>query len=103
MGAQDFTQTATGKTAKEAFSAAVNDAAYEEGHGGYTGSCAEKHEFRMIIRKPGMTIGEQIAELSRWDGTDDPMPFPYEDKWGPAGCLAHDDGETFTFFGNASS
>ena len=55
MGAQDFTATAKGKTAKEAFSVAVEDAAYENGHGGYTGTIAEKRSFKIETPPAGMS------------------------------------------------
>jgi len=42
MGAADFTTIALGKTANEAFSAAIEDALYDYGHAGYTGTIAEK-------------------------------------------------------------
>ena len=45
MGATNFETIATGKTAREAFLNAVNDAYYWSGHGGYTGTIAEKPGF----------------------------------------------------------
>jgi hypothetical protein len=48
MGASEFITTATGRTAEEAFRAAREDALYEYGHRGYTGSVAEKSHFVMI-------------------------------------------------------
>jgi len=42
MGAEDFSIGALGKTAEDAFSRAIEDARYEHGHGGYTGTIAEK-------------------------------------------------------------
>lgn len=42
MGAADFSTIALGKSAADAFNAAVSEAQYEYGHGGYTGSIAEK-------------------------------------------------------------
>jgi hypothetical protein len=50
MGACDFYEVAQGKTAREAFQRAVEDAQYESGHGGYTGTIAEKggDGFKMI-------------------------------------------------------
>jgi len=43
MGACDFYQYGKGKTLREAFDRAVTDAQWEHGHGGYTGTIAEKH------------------------------------------------------------
>ena len=48
MGAMGFITTAKGRTAKEAFRAAVEDARHWNGHGGYTGTVAEKSDFIMI-------------------------------------------------------
>jgi hypothetical protein len=45
MGMQDFIEYAEGTDLDTAFRAAVEDAQHEYGHGGYTGSIAEKHSF----------------------------------------------------------
>ncbi len=42
MGGCDFFTVAEGRDAKEAFSAAVEQAQYMHGHGGYSGTIAEK-------------------------------------------------------------
>jgi hypothetical protein len=48
MGACDFIDYGFGKTAQEAFVACADEAAYEYGHGGYTGTIAEKHEYVLL-------------------------------------------------------
>lgn len=48
MGADEFVIMASGRTAAAAFNSAVREAKYENGHGGYTGTIAEKHSFVMI-------------------------------------------------------
>lgn len=106
MGACTFTHTAKGKTAQEAFNSATDDARYEHGHGGYTGTIAEKSEFKIIpvpAEIKAMTVDNErkiaimeIADKMIEDG--DPR---VDDKWGPAGCLDLGDGE-FLFFGWAS-
>lgn len=48
MGAAEFWVRAEGQTAREAFARAVDDARYEHGHGGYTGTIAEKHGYQLI-------------------------------------------------------
>ena len=48
MGAETFEIFGYGKTAREAFSAAREDAQYEHGHGGYTGTIAEKDSYVRI-------------------------------------------------------
>jgi len=42
MGACEFSEIAFGKTAQEAFDTVVRQAEWEHGHGGYTGTIAEK-------------------------------------------------------------
>ncbi len=105
MGAVTFEQRAEGKDAKQAFAKARDAAAWEHGHGGYTGTIAEKREFVMIDPK---TEGEKTDDWSQIDyenyarelaGSGDPR---VDDKWGPAGCIQLSDRE-FLFFGWASS
>ena len=43
MGATNFSQYGFGRTMGEAFRSAHDAATYENGHGGYSGSLAEKH------------------------------------------------------------
>lgn len=47
MGATSFVTTVRGATPHDAFSSAVNEALYLHGHGGYTGTIAEKSGFTM--------------------------------------------------------
>ena len=60
MGADHFTDYATGKTVGEAFDKARRDAQYEYGHGGYTGSIAEKSGY-IEIPVPKGTIAERLV------------------------------------------
>lgn len=98
MGAEQFFVKRKGKTAKEAFDEAVADAQYEEGHGGYTGTIAEKNEFKEVFPNEGESAKECAERHS--DTT-------FDDKWGPAGCIklqSYSDGNhLFLFFGWASS
>jgi hypothetical protein len=99
MGACDFTVGAKGATAKEAFSRAIEDARYERGHGGYTGTIAEKGTFVKLgaakTKKEAYALAQQFMD----DG--DPR---IDDKWGPAGCIEVEDTPDFwLFFGWASS
>ena len=95
MGAQVFTTTAKGSDARNAFIGAVREAQYECGHGGYTGTIAEKHGFTVIPleegREPYEYAGELIDECDR----------RVNDKWGPAGCFELGEGR-YLFFGWAS-
>lgn len=96
MGAETFGVRAKGKTAKKAFAAACEEARYENGHGGYTGSIAEKRSFVMIPVPEGKNPLDHAHDM-----IDDGDPR-VDDKWGPAGCIKLDEG-TFYFFGWASS
>lgn len=98
MGAQDFTADAKGKTAKEAFASAQDAARYEYGHGGYTGSIAEKSSFEMIP-VPADYVGREAEYAQKLINDDDDR---VSDKWGPAGCIKIKE-DTFLFFGWASS
>jgi hypothetical protein len=107
MGADTFMNVAKGHSAQAAFDTAVSDARYECGHGGYTGTIAEKGGFVMI--RPPFTQNSdaernEVVKLYR-DYADkliedaDPR---IDDKWGPAGCIDLGEGE-YLFFGWASS
>jgi fibronectin type 3 domain-containing protein len=96
MGASEFMVRHEGKTAKAAFRAAVEQAQYDSGHGGYTGTIAEKDEFVLISVPEGKDPIEFAEELLKAD--DDRV----SDKWGPCGCVKIKEGEWF-FFGWASS
>lgn len=95
MGASTFEVVARGKTAQEAFNSAVSQAQYESGHGGYTGTIAEKRSFTMIPLPQGRDPRDFINELI--DKADPRI----DDKWGPAGCIDLGNGR-FCFFGWAS-
>jgi hypothetical protein len=96
MGAETFFQTASGKTAADAFKAAREEALYDYGHSGYTGSIAEKNEFTLIPLPAGKKPMDYAQELI--DVDDERI----DDKWGPAGCL-HVSDNKWLFFGWASS
>lgn len=52
MGAVEFEAIGIGRDAREAFIKAVEDAQWEYGHGGYTGSIAEKPSYSLIALPP---------------------------------------------------
>lgn len=81
MGSADFRSTSAGKSAKEAFNRAVERAQYDHGHGGYTGTIAEKTEFVMIACPEGVSPEDHVANLI--EDNDERI----DDKWGPAGCM----------------
>lgn len=98
MGATNFVTKAKGKTAEEAFRSAVEEARYEYGHGGYTGTIAEKHDF-IMIRKEQVTDEEAKKIIDDIFGADKHEEVC--DKWGKAGCLKVGE-DVYVFFGWAS-
>jgi len=126
VGATTFVTGARGESAGAAFRDAVESAQYESGHGGYTGTIAEKHSFNLLPVPAGVqpqswprivlgacvyhgsTRESRAAELKERHGlTDAQINVAFEqyeqvdDKWGPAGCVDLGDGK-FAFFGWAS-
>jgi hypothetical protein len=96
MGANTFFVRAKGSNARDAFNGARDDARWEHGHGGYTGTIAEKHEFTVIEVPAGEDARKYAAKLI----ADDDERI--DDKWGPAGCIKLG-GDEWLFFGWASS
>jgi len=96
MGASEFGTRAKGKTAREAFKAAQDQAFYDHGHAGYSGTIAEKNGFVIIAVPDGH---DPIEFACRLVDEDDPH---ISGKWGPAGCVKVAEG-VFYFFGWASS
>jgi hypothetical protein len=116
MGANTFCTVANGDNAEKAFFGAVESACYEHGHGGYTGTIAEKHEYVSLQDLLPADIVPTFAEC-----TTDEMIWrrihavehyieKYDlhshercnDKWGPAGYIEAAPG-WFIFFGWASN
>ena len=113
MGACIFKTKSIGKTAEEAFRKAVDQAAWEYGHGGYTGTIAEKSSFTIIADKPQALAAKfpdgplkEALSLGSTRSIADALIELYDsridDKWGPAGCVQTGP-EEFLFFGLASS
>lgn len=98
MGAETFQQEGSGINIKDAFDNAVEDAAYQHGHAGYSGTLAEKQEFIEIDLPKGETpYGFSTKLIDAGDKRID-------DKWGPAGAVKVPDMDnTWLFFGWASS
>lgn len=84
MGAETFTSAAKGTDLREAFSAAIEQAQYDYGHAGYTGTIAEKHDV-VVIESTPMSEQDADALANRLISKDDPR---ISDKWGPAGAIA---------------
>jgi hypothetical protein len=97
MGGTTFSCTASGADVAEAYQNAVDQAQYDYGHAGYTGTIAECDGYVLIQPTPmsmeaAVGLGEQLIR----DG--DPR---IDDKWGPAGAIPLGDGRWY-FFGWAS-
>ena len=103
MGADQFNTRASGKTVNEAFAAAKEEALYESGHGGYTGTIAEKSSFKAVYLRPGESPNEAI------DRCLDDEDHWCQDKWGPAAYVEvgqdpkDSTKKVYAFFGWASS
>jgi hypothetical protein len=113
MGAQTFSNqiiVPKNTTDEEAFTSAKSHESHMSGHGGYTGTLAEKGSFVMIHKAKNAKNAERIANHLT-SGSMLPI-FRQEvidivdDKWGPAGAIRYpidkkQDG--LIFFGWASS
>ena len=102
MGASEFVTVSKGKDAKTAFAAAKQNARYDYGHRGYTGTVAEKQDLVMMGRASSEAEAEKMARTFLYEGDK-----RIDDKWGPAGCIEVEgkerEAKTFVFFGWASS
>jgi len=100
MGAEVFFHATEGKNVQEAFRKAVEEAAYDHGHSGYTGTIAEKLDYVVIECPKGREPYEYADDLiNNGDKRID-------DKWGPAGAIKlkpMDGSNMWLFFGWASS
>ncbi len=103
MGANEFQNSQSAKTAAEAFRTLVERAKYEDGHSGYTGTIAEKDDFEIEQPLKGETplecVKRCLNDENHWS----------TDKWGPAACVdggpdpKREGFRIFHFFGWASS
>jgi len=118
MGATNYTTVARDKNAKEAFESAVENAQWNHGHGGYTGTIAEKNSFVLFQRPKGVrltTVKKVIHDMAAsWDEKEITKlekkypKFPirqmvrvWDDKWGPSACIELKP-KVYIFFGMAS-
>lgn len=83
MGAATFETLAFGDTPEEAFNKAVKDAAYLHGHGGYTGTIAEKDCFTVIPANEHLNTQKRLYACQLIADEDERI----DDKWGPAGAI----------------
>ena len=68
MGASEFFNVAEGKTADAAFKKLVAQAQWEHGHGGYSGTIAEKRSFVEFARPKGMRRDKVIEAVRALGG-----------------------------------
>ena len=100
MGACTFYQIGLGDNARDAFNEARQEAQYNFGHSGYSGTIAEKSSF-VTIRVPNL---EKPTKREAYDYADELISNSdprIDDKWGDAGCIDLGDRE-YLFFGWAS-
>ena len=100
MGAEVFTEVYSGdKSIKDAFAELTEQAAWDYGHSGYTGTIAEKTEFVLRSKK----VFDTREEAETW--ADHDLDIHDHDKWGPAWAVKfrNMDKEGFIFYGWASS
>lgn len=102
MGASDFYQFQpdTGGSFNDSFDTARESAAWEYGHGGYTGTLAEKHDVEVMDAVSIFTLAEAEDLARKYINDEDPR---IRDKWGPAGAIrVGGDKPGWLFFGTAS-
>ncbi|MER0477053.1 hypothetical protein ABR737_01540 [Streptomyces sp. Edi2] len=83
MGAEYFSVYQDGTAVEHAFRDAVEDAEYEHGHGGYTGTIAEKRFYKVVAQTP-MSLDEAEEYASKLVVGEDAL---LADKCGPAGAI----------------
>lgn len=83
MGGTTFEHYVSGVDVKDAFKRAHEEATYEHGHGGYSGTIAEKPDFVVITKTP-LLDKEADALAQKLINDGDPR---IDDKWGPAGAI----------------
>lgn len=110
MGAEQFTVIREGDTANAAFLEARDDAAWDHGHGGYTGTIAEKDGFTLFHPAPGFNPEEVMDDIARgdFDAVEKALGSraqeaidTFDNKWGDAVCIPL--GENRFFFGGWAS
>ncbi len=98
MGSRDFTHFVEGVTdVDDAFNQAVAAARHEHGHGGYTGTIAEK-EYFVVITETVLSPEDAEALAGELFEAQDPR---IDNKDGPAGAIPFTGG--WLFFGWASA
>jgi len=91
-GGTDFWEWGAGSDPRKIFSDLQDDAKHEYGHGGYSGSIAEKDGYKIRSREKMSTKEAEAFANEDMDNND---------KWGPA--FAVPSGNGWLFYGIASS
>lgn len=111
MGALEFITRSDAPTSKQAFNEAVEKAQYEYGHGGYTGTIAEKGSFKEFTVPEGVDPRElATVVLEDYKVIPDHL-IPHSaliesirrvalDKWGGGGCLSQAERRRLSLFWN---
>lgn len=104
MGGAYFYVEQGGYTAEQAFQTAVDEALHEYGHGGYTGTIAEKSGFVMVDPMPDAAPADFDVDNYDYRNPEDWADYLHErmpyDKWGKARCFEAYPG-VWAFFGDA--
>jgi len=96
MGAETFMNVVHAVTAKEAYQQAKQQACYEHGHGGYTGTIAEKSGYTMSNKPDEIDADDWVEMIEGFDEDDTDQKHyselkkdfgVYDDKWGDALCI----------------
>lgn len=100
MGSSTYVVTGRGKDVNDAFRSAIEQARWQEGHSGYSGTIAEKSDVVLFEVPKGMTPGQ----VAQWSLDSEPyrlsdeVPTPFrpfissvvrrvDDKYGPSGAV----------------
>ena len=83
MGTVTFEVLAFGKTADDAFRNALEDATHMHGHGGYTGTIAEKPSVEVIPKREHKGKQKRHYAHQLIEDRDERIRH----KWGPAGAI----------------
>lgn len=83
MGAVEFVVFAAGVDIRDAFASAREQARAEHGSRGYTGSIAEKDDYRVLSEVPTFRSEAERTATRLLESDDERV----SDKWGPAGAL----------------
>jgi len=107
MGATTFRNSTNAKTAELAFQRLQDNAFYEYGHNGYTGTIAEKPGFTLFTPPEDMSPKEFIWTIINEGEKSDIKEVKeayelYDDKWANAVCVQTGE-DLWTFFGWASA